>query len=344
MAALQELLELLKKSYFAELDAVKTEAELEAFRITYLGRQGKISHLMEQLKALPLEEKKVWGPQLNAFKQQAQDAFLKKEHEIRTQLLDQENARTAAFDVTAYKPFAHYGTLHPYTHTIQLIEDIFISMGFQIADGPEIETDFYNFQALNIPEDHPARDMQDTFWLTLPGYLMRTHTSPVWIHTLTKSKPPVAIAVPGRAYRNEATDASHDFMFMQLEGLFVDKNVSLAQLFATVKTFLQHFFEKTDLAIKIQPSYYPFVEPGVDIIMSCPFCTSGCSVCKRTQWIEMAGAGLCHPNVLKACKIDPHEYSGFAFGFGLTRLVMLKYGISDLRLLHTNKIEFLKQF
>ena len=217
-------------------------------------------------------------------------------------------------------------------------------MGYEILDGPEVETDFYNFQALNIPADHPARDMQDTFWLTLPGFLMRTHTSSVEIHTMVNRKPPLAIVVPGRAYRNEATDASHDFMFMQLEGLFVDKNVSLAHLFATVQTFLQNLFEKKDLTIKVRPSYYPFVEPGVDIIMSCPFCPQGCSVCKRTRWIEIAGAGLTHPAVLEACKINPNEYSGFAFGFGLTRLVMLKYGITDIRLLHSNKIEFLKQF
>ena len=173
---------------------------------------------------------------------------------------------------------------------------------------------------------------------------MRTHTSSVEIHTMLKRKPPFAIACAGRAYRNEATDASHDFMFMQLEGLLVDKNVSLAHLLATVQTFLQNLFEKKELAIKVLPSYYPFVEPGLDVDMTCPFCLQGCSVCKKTRWIEIAGAGLTHPNVLKACNIDPQEYSGFAFGLGLTRLVMLKYGISDIRLLHSNKIEFLKQF
>lgn len=217
-------------------------------------------------------------------------------------------------------------------------------MGFEIIDGPELEEDFYNFEALNIPPDHPARDMQDTFWLTLPGRLMRTHTSSVEIHAMLKKKPPLAIVVPGRAYRNEATDASHDFQFMQLEGLLVDKNVSLSNLLATMKSFLQTFFERKDLTLRIRPGYFPFVEPGIEIDMSCPFCTQGCAVCKRTRWIEVAPAGLTHPAVLKACSIDPTEYSGFAFGMGLTRLVMLKYGITDIRLLHSNKVEFLQQF
>ncbi len=344
MADIKTLLESYQTTFFAELDALKTEQELEAFRVAHLSRQGSLSQFMHQLKNFSLEEKKTLGPLFNDLKERAQNAFKEKEEQFILHKIERENRRNAHFDVTAYKPGTLNGSLHPYTQLIEQVEDIFISMGFEIVEGPEIETDFYNFEALNIPADHPARDMQDTFWLTLPGLLMRTHTSSVEIHTMLKRKPPLAIACPGRAYRNEATDASHDFMFMQLEGLFVDKNVSLANLFATVQTFLQNVFEKKELAIKIQPSYYPFVEPGVDIIMSCPFCTQGCSVCKRTRWIEIGGAGLTHPNVLKACNIDPQEYSGFAFGFGLTRLVMLKYGISDIRLLHANKLEFLKQF
>ena len=344
MADIKKLLESYEVTFFNELSAVTNEEELESFRRTHLSRNGKLSEFMHQLKSFSLEEKKELGPLFNAVKERTQAAFNDRAEKLILAKAAQEQARTAHFDVTAYKPRQPRGSLHPYTHTIARVEDILISMGFEIVDGPEVETDFYNFEALNIPADHPARDMQDTFWLTLPGLLMRTHTSSVEIHTMVKREPPFAIAAPGRAYRNEATDASHDFMFMQLEGLLVGKNISLAHLFATIETFLQQFFEKKDLAIKVRPSYFPFVEPAVEIDMTCPFCTTGCSVCKRTRWIEICGAGLTHPNVLKACSIDPQVYSGFAFGFGLTRLVMLKYGITDIRLLHANKLEFLEQF
>ncbi|MBA3751270.1 phenylalanine--tRNA ligase subunit alpha [Candidatus Dependentiae bacterium] len=344
MADINTCLRSYESLFFQELSEVNTAQELELFRTKHLSRHGELSKLMQQLKDLSLEEKKTAGPLLNVLKVKVSDAFTQREKEFEQMRIDHQNMLLTHFDVTAYKPVQPTGSLHPYTQVIEIIEDIFVSMGFEIVDGPEVETDYYNFEALNIPKDHPARDMQDTFWLTLPGLLMRTHTSPVEIHAMRDRKPPLAIVVPGRAYRNESTDASHDFMFMQLEGLFIDKNVSLAQLFATMKTFLQTFFEKKNIAIKIRPSYFPFVEPGVEIDMSCPFCTHGCSVCKKTKWIEIGGAGLCHPVVLKAGGIDPKEYGGFAFGFGLTRLVMLKYGITDIRLLHSNKIDFLKQF
>lgn len=344
MNDIKKILEEQKNLFKDEISVVKTETDLEAFRVKFLGRNGSISNLMHLIKDLSLEEKKVYGPLLNDLKQFAQEQFNKKEIEINNLKLKIEENKLSSFDVTAYKIGKSRGSLHPYTHTVERIEDIFISMGFEIAQGPEVETDFHNFQALNIPEDHPARDMQDTFWLTLPGKLMRTHTSSVEVHSMIKQKPPIAIAAPGRCYRNEATDASHDFMFMQVEGLLIDKNVSLANLFATVKTFLQALFENKEINIRMRPSYFPFVEPGVEIDMTCPFCTNGCSVCKKSTWIEICGAGLTHPNVLTACGINPKEYSGFAFGFGLTRLVMLKYGITDIRLLHSNKLDFLKQF
>ncbi|MBA2306786.1 phenylalanine--tRNA ligase subunit alpha [Candidatus Dependentiae bacterium] len=327
-----------------DLSNTENKADLEAFRVRWIGRQGKIPTLIHELKERSLEEKRELGPLLNALKNSITGSVEEKEQSFEQRRIEGQALRFSHFDVTGYKLPELEGSLHPYTRVVEFVEDIFVSMGFELADGPELETDYYNFEALNIPKDHPARDMQDTFWLTLPGLLMRTHTSSVEIRTMANRKPPLAIVVPGRAYRNESTDASHDFMFMQLEGLFVDKGVSLAHLFATMKSFLQAFFEKKDITLKIRPSYFPFVEPGVEIDMSCPFCTSGCSVCKRTRWIEICGAGLCHPAVLRACGIDPREYSGFAFGFGLTRLVMLKYGITDIRLLHSNKIDFLKQF
>lgn len=333
-----------KRTFMQDLAAIQNGPDLEQFRVRHLGRQGELATLMAELSGLSLEEKRTMGPLFNALKQDLQEAFKNREASLEKARLDAEQLKTAHFDVTGYKANQPRGSLHPYTHVIEMVEDIFISMGFEIVEGPELEEDFYNFEALNIPQDHPARDMQDTFWLTLPGRLMRTHTSSVEIRTMLNKKPPLAIVVPGRAYRNESTDASHDFMFLQVEGLLVAKEISLSHLLATLKTFLQTLFEKKDLAIKVQPSYYPFTEPGIDFHMSCPFCKKGCTVCKRSQWIEIGGAGLTHPNVLRACNIDPTIYSGFAFGMGLTRLVMLKYGITDIRLLHGNKLEFLQQF
>jgi phenylalanyl-tRNA synthetase alpha chain len=333
-----------EKTFQEELALVKNFEELELFRIKYLSRQGLLQGLVQQLKELPLEEKKSVGPLVNNLKSSLQEAYDLKEVAIASQKRALEELKLKNFDVTAYKPVTFQGSLHPYTHITERVEDIFISMGFDVVDGPEVEHEYNNFEALNIPADHPARDMQDTFWLNFPSTVLRTHTSSVWTHIMKARKPPISIVVPGRAYRNEATDASHDFMFMQLEGLYIDKDVSLAHLIATLELFLQTLFERKDLTIQIRPSYFPFVEPGVEFDMSCPFCTTGCSICKKSRWIEIGGAGLAHPHVLQACSLDPQIYSGFAFGLGLTRLVMLKYGITDIRLLHSNKLGFLTQF
>jgi phenylalanyl-tRNA synthetase alpha chain len=326
------------------LQKVSNQDQLEQVRISFLSRNGLVAELMESIKKLSLEEKRTFGPRLNSFKQDAQKLFNEKKDFLEDQEKKAEQIRTKYFDVTAYQPGQLKGSLHPYTHLTEKIEDIFTTMGFQIADGPEVEADYYNFEALNIPEDHPARDMHDTFWLDVPGLLMRTHTSPVQIHAMEGSKPPIALIAPGRCYRHEAVDASHDFMFMQTEGMVIDKNISMGNLLATAQTVLQALFDKTDLKLRVRPGYFPFVEPGVELDMSCPFCTSGCSVCKKTGWIETGGAGLIHPNVLRMSGIDPDVYSGFAFGFGLTRLAMLTYGINDIRLLHSAKLEFLTQF
>ena len=334
----------LKKEFEKKLSQISTETDLENLRIEFLSRHGVIANLMGDLKELSLEDKKIYGPKLNSLKQELTQNFEDKKNNLEQEKFKELEAQKASFDVTAYKPFIKYGSLHPYTQTIEHIENILISMGYEIIDGPEIDTDFYNFTSLNIPKDHPARDMHDTFWLDIPNMVMRTHTSSVQSHAMLEKKLPLAVAIPGRCYRSEATDASHDYMFMQCEILYIDKKVSLSNLFATAKVFLQNLFGKSDLQIRIRPGYFPFVEPGVEIDMTCPFCQNGCSVCKKTRWIEICGAGLVHPNVLKACKIDPDQYSGFAFGFGLTRLVMLKYGINDIRLLHNTKLEFLEQF
>ncbi len=344
MEDLKHRISSLKAEFDTALAKATSQEELEQVRINFLSRQGSIAHLVATLKTLTVDDKRIFGPLLNELKTTAEAAYQAKNEQLLVQAVNRATARTQHFDVTAsyYSPIK--GQLHLYTQMIEQLQDIFISMGFTIADGPEIETDYYNFEALNIPTDHPARDMHDTFWLNVPGLLMRTHTSPVQIHAMEKHTLPLAVFAPGRCYRNEATDASHDFMFTQGEGLLIDKNISLSNLLATAQAFLQAFFEKKDLKIRARPGYFPFVEPGVEIDASCPFCKHGCSVCKQTTWIELLGSGLVHPNVLRCSGIDSEIYSGFAFGFGLERLAMVKYGINDIRLFHSSKIPFLNQF
>lgn len=337
-------IERLKQAFMIALEAASTQQALEQVRVLFLSRQGEIAALMAQLKELSVEEKRQAGPALNELRSCSQAAFDARHEVIEQQAMRIRQEQAASFDVTAVRTGAQRGSIHIYTQIIEKLEDIFISMGYSVVEGPEVETEFYNFDALNIPANHPARDAHDTFWLTIPSLLLRTHTSPVQIRALEKQEFPLAICAPGRVYRNEATDASHNFMFTQIEGLFIDKHVSMAHLIATVETFLQAVFEKKDLKVRARPSYFPFVEPGIEIDCSCPFCTAGCSICKKTGWIELMGAGLVHPNVLKSCGIDPEIYSGFAFGLGIDRLAMMKYGINDIRLFQSPKIGFLEQF
>lgn len=345
MTNLKDQIHTIQKQFIDTLENVSNENELETLRVTFLGRNGHIAALMDQLKLLPIEGKKEVGPLLNGLRQLAEQSFNAKKQSLIDQKDLQEKLKQQHFDVTAYRHTTLPGNTHIYTKVLEQFENIFISMGYEIADGPEVETDYYNFQALNIASDHPARDMHDTFWLTIPNLLLRTHTSTTQVHAMETKKLPLAIFAPGRTYRNEATDASHEFMFTQGEGLVIDKNISLANLLASAQAFLQAFFEKEDLKIRVRPGYFPFVEPGVEIDASCPFCAGvGCSPCKKTGWIELLGAGLVHPNVLKCSGIDPNVYSGFAFGFGLERLAMIKYGINDIRLFHSSKIHFLDQF
>lgn len=352
MTNLKDQIQHLKEQLNSALASLTTEKELEDIRVAFLGRNGHVTELMTHIKNLSLDDKKVFGPALNELKKYAEHKYNEKKESLLAMMAQQAAHSSKHFDVTAYKNTPFQGRTHIYTKTIEHLENIFISMGYDIADGPEVETDYYNFQALNIPSDHPARDMHDTFWLTIPSLLMRTHTSTVQIHTMESAIAskgtrtlPLAVFAPGRAFRNEATDASHDFMFTQGEGLVIDKNISVANLLATSKAFLQAFFEKDDLNIRARPGYFPFVEPGIEIDASCPFCSGkGCSTCKRTGWIEILGSGLVHPNVLESSGIDSTIYSGFAFGFGIERLAMIKYGINDIRLFHSSKIHFLNQF
>jgi phenylalanyl-tRNA synthetase alpha chain len=344
MQPLTQQILIISQNFDTALAQTTTLKMLEDVRVHFLGKKGIITELMAQLKTLSLDEKKVVGPLLIKLRSDAEQKIQERKEQIIIQVSQAANFKKENFDITALRGASQQGHLHPFTRFIEEIEDIFISMGYEILDGPELETDFYNFTGLNIPADHPARDMYDTFWVDLPGRLLRTHTSPVQVRSMESKSLPIAAVVPGRTYRHEAVDASHDFMFMQCEGFFIDKKVSLAHLFGTAQTFLKALFKKDELDIRIRPGFFPFVEPGVEIDMRCQFCSGGCSVCKKSTWVEVFPGGMIHPNVLRAGGIDPDIYSGFAFGFGLTRLAMLKYGIDDIRHLYGGKLKFLEQF
>ncbi|MCF7799482.1 phenylalanine--tRNA ligase subunit alpha [Candidatus Babeliales bacterium] len=344
MSSFKENLNKIEKEAFELIEKAQNIKDLEILKVSLLGKKSELSLLLSQLKDLFPLEKKEFGPKLNQLKTEIETKLQEKKEYLLEKKSEIEKIKKQNFDVSAYKTSNLEGHLHPYTQIIEEIEDIFISMGFDIFDGPEVETDYYNFTALNIPENHPARDMYDTLWLDKPNMLLRTHTSPTQIHAMLKKGAPIAGIVTGRNFRKEATDATHDIMFLQCEGIFIDKNVTLSHLLGVAQKFLKTLFKKEELDIRIRPGFFPFVEPGIEIDMRCPFCKTGCSVCKKSTWIEVFPAGLIHPNVLKAGGIDSEKYSGFAWGFGLTRLVMLKYNINDIRYFHSGKIKFLKQF
>lgn len=345
MKSLKDQIHSSKEELNIAYTAAKNFDNLEAVRVAFMGRNGRISGLMDELKKLSLEEKRDIGPLLNDLKLFAEDLFARCKDNLLQEKSRLESQAMAQFDVTAYNNNKAPGSLHVYTRIINELEDIFTSMGYALADGPELESEFHNFDALNIPASHPARDMFDTIWIAdVPGTLLRTHTSPVQIRAMQSTGAPLAVFAPGRVYRHEATDATHEFMFSQIEGLLVDKNVSISHLLATTKAFLGALFDKKNIEIRVRPSFFPFVEPGIEIDVACPFCLKGCPICKKSGFIELMGAGLVHPHVLKSGGIDPEIYSGFAFGFGLERLAMIRYSINDIRLFHENKLSFLEQF
>jgi len=339
MKTLQEQINAHAALWQQAIATVNSHQQLEELRVKFLGKKGLLQELFEQLGSCSLDEKRLCGPLLNSLKKECEEQVKEKKVSLASSAEDQQS-----FDVTAYLPDQPEGSLHPYTHFIEEVQNIFLSMGFELLDGPEVETDYYNFSALNIPADHPARDMYDTFWLNSPNLLLRTHTSTVQMRAMKEKKLPLAGICTGRVFRHEAVDASHDHTFFQCEGILIDKGITLAHLFGVIKEFLQTLFNSDTLAIRTRPGFFPFVEPGVEIDMQCPFCTAGCSTCKKTGWIEVFPGGMIHPNVLKEAGIDPAEYSGFAFGFGLTRLAMLRYGIRDIRMLSNGKTRFLKNF
>ncbi|HLC06587.1 MAG TPA: phenylalanine--tRNA ligase subunit alpha [Candidatus Babeliales bacterium] len=344
MKNLSQELDIIKNEFDDVLKTITTETSLESVRVTFLGRKGKIADLMEQLKNLSVEEKKTVGPLLNQFKLQAQTQLDELTLSLKKTDSAQKNLLEKNFDVSAYKYNELKGTSHIYTQIIADLENTFISMGYTIVDGPEVENEYYNFESLNIPADHPAREAEDSFFLHQKGILLRTQCSTMQARAMENSQPPIAVFAPGRVYRKEATDQTHDFLFTQAEILLVDKNISVSNLLATAHIFLRKIFENDTLEIRVRPGFFPFVEPGLEIDASCTFCKTGCSVCKHTGWIELLGTGMVHPNVLRASGIDPTVYSGFAFGMGIERIAMIKYGIYDIRLFHSSKIKFLDQF
>lgn len=344
MKSLSQNLDSITQEFSIALENISDATALESVRVAFLGRKGKVADLMEQLKHLPVEEKKIVGPLLNQFKTNAQLQLDTRATEIQQKENLEKDAREKSFDVSAYKNNELKGTLHIYTQIIEDLENVFISMGYDIVDGPEVENEYYNFESLNIPADHPAREAEDSFYMHKKGTLLRTQCSTMQARAMENSEPPIAIFAPGRVYRKEATDQTHDFLFTQAEILLVDKNISVSNLLATAHTFLRKIFDNDTLEMRVRPGFFPFVEPGLEIDASCTFCTTGCSVCKHTRWIELLGTGMVHPNVLRASGIDPEIYSGFAFGMGIERIAMIKYGIHDIRLFHSSKIKFLDQF
>jgi len=337
----ESLEQLVNKANRAISDAKDLKA-LDELRVAYLGKKGEITLRMQTLGKLPAEERKDAGKHINIAKQAIQSAIENRKSDLEIAALDAKLI-AEAIDVTLPGRGAHSnGGLHPVTMTLQRIEKLFSQLGFEIAEGPEIEDDYHNFEALNIPESHPARAMHDTFYFDAHTVL-RTHTSPVQIRVMKETKPPMRIIAPGRVYRCDS-DLTHTPMFHQVEGLLVDDNVSFAQLKGILDEFLRHFFER-DLAVRFRPSYFPFTEPSAEADIQCVMCNgAGCRVCSHTGWIEVLGCGLVHPNVFKHVNIDSEKYSGFAFGMGVERLAMLRYGVNDLRLFFENDLRFLRQF
>ena len=335
----------LKKSARNEIERAKDLKDLNDIFKKYLGKQGKLTQILRSLEKLPKAKRVKVGKEANTLKNFLKIKFDQKAQELKEKAL-REQEEKEWIDITAPGKKPIFGHLHPLTLVKRKIEEIFQTMGFSVVEGPEIENEWYNFDALNIPKEHPARDVWDTFWLKVknPKLLLRTHTSPVQIRYMEKNNPPLRIIVPGRIFRHEATDASHEINFYQIEGLMVDKVVSVANFRAIIQEFFRKFFGK-ETEIRIRPSYFPFTEPSFEVDMTCLNCNGkGCSSCSQTGWMEIMGAGMVHPNVFKAAGLNPKMWQGFAFGMGMDRLAMMKYKINDIRLFYSGDLRFLQQF
>ena len=346
---MEEKIKKIKSEISDKLESIKDLDTLEEIRIKFLGKKGSVTELLKEFKDLPKEEKPKFGKTLNELKNKIEVKIKEKEEVLQAEKFAKK-LEEEKIDVTLPAKKIIRGSKHPLTRVIEEIEDLFVSMGYDVCSGPELETDEYCFERLNLPKGHPARDMQDTFYITTE-YLLRTQTSAVQAHTMmeNKEKGPIREIVPGKTYRRE-DDATHSHQFNQVEGLVVDKDISFADLKGTLEIFMKHMLgPNTELRLntelRFRPSYFPFTEPSYEVDVSCFKCGGkGCNLCKHTGWIELLGAGIVHPNVLKMNGYDPEVYSGFAFGTGLDRLAMFKYGITDIRLLYSNDVRFLEQF
>lgn len=320
----------------------RTGADIEAVRIKYLGKKGELTGVLRGMGSLSPEERPQIGELANKVRREIEEEITRRSAALKAAARDAK-LRAEKLDVTVPGDDVHIGHTHPLAGVQRELEDIFIGMGFEIAEGPEVEYDYYNFQALNIPPDHPARDTQDTFYIT-DNILLRSQTSPVQVRVMEKKRPPIRVISPGRVYRSDEVDATHSPLFHQLEGLVVDKGVTMGNLKSTLETFAERMFGD-GTRIRFRPHHFPFTEPSAEVDVSCFACGGkGCRLCKGEGWIEILGAGMVHPNVLRGCDIDPDEYSGFAFGMGIERIVMQKYRIDDMRLLYENDVRFLSQF
>ncbi len=316
-------------------------AQLQQLKTKYLGKNGLITQAIARIKEVPPEERKEYGLRVNRLKEFAEELFKKKEEELKA--LEIEKRLSQEWIDLSVPLETELGSLHPITQTMNRIRDIFVSMGFSVMEGPEIELEEYNFDMLNIPKEHPAREMQDTFYVNREGYLLRTHTSPVQIRTMLSQRPPIYMIAPGKVYRRD-DDPTHSPMFHQVEGLAIDKDINFGHMKYTIETFLKEFFE-VDVPVRFRASYFPFTEPSAEVDIGCVICGGdGCRVCKESGWLEVMGCGMVHPEVLKNCQIDPEEYQGFAFGMGVERLAMLYFGIDNIKLFFENNLRFLKQF
>ncbi len=341
---MQERLLELQEEALQKVAAASELKELNEVRVAYLGKKGPITEVLRGMGKLSAEERPKIGALANEVREAIATKVEEKQKALETAAVNAKLA-TETIDVTLPGRPVNKGNLHPLTRIVEEIEDLFIGMGYTVAEGPEVESDYYNFEALNLPKSHPARDMQDSFYIT-DEILMRTHTSPVQARTMEKHKGqgPVKIICPGKVYRRDNDDATHSHQFQQIEGLVIDENISMSDLKGTLDVFAKKVFGQ-DREIRLRPSFFPFTEPSVEVDISCKICSGkGCSVCKKTGWIEVLGAGIVHPNVLEMAGFDSKKYSGFAFGMGVERIAMLKYGVDDIRHFYTNDVRFLKQF
>lgn len=325
-----------------KFEQVEDLKQLEKLRVKYLGKKGKIAEIFSKMGQVDDQKKPIVGKKTNILKNKIQNLYDSIKEKMESNL-KQKRLKEETIDVTLPGTKVKLGRKNPFTHIIDQVEELFLGMGFSIEEGPEVETEYYNFEALNIPEDHPARDLQDTLYID-DKYLLRTHTSPVQIRTMENQEPPIRIIAPGRVYRSDELDASHSPNFHQIEGLVIDKGISFSDLKGTIEAFVHQIYGK-ERKIRFRPSYFPFTEPSAEVDVSCNVCKGkGCSLCSSTGWLEVMGSGMVHPNVLKMSGLDPDLYSGFAFGMGWDRVAMLKYDIDDIRVLYENDKRFIHQF